>query len=174
MEERTIKEKLKKIQELVQRGEAGEQENAKVLMDRLLKEYGLSLEDLTDTGLVNAVKFPYADDIERRLLMQIYSKVTNSDKIQVVNKGGVLLLLMTRLQEEQMKDMFAIYRKAWQEESNMFFSAFIQKNELFPNALPETDTPEDFESLSKLVNMMRSVNKVATPRQNNLLTKDLF
>jgi hypothetical protein len=171
MEEHLIKNKLNKIQALVLRGEAGEQENAIVLMEKFLKEYNLSLEDLTNTEQVKAVKLPYADDFERRILMQIYGKVLNTDKVQVINKEGNIVFLLTRFQEEQMRDLFRVYSKAWKEEVEMFFSAFVQKNEIFPETPPESDTPDDFESLTKLVNMMRTVKKVGNPEHENLLTE---
>jgi len=173
MNEHSIKDKLTKIQSLALRGEAGEQENAIALMERLMKEYDLSPEDLTDTKHLNVIRFPIADEFERRLLMQIYGKVVNTDKIQSKVKEGYLFVLLTRFQEEQMKDLFRIYSKAWQEESNMFFSAFIQKNELYPDLAPAPDNEDDYESLTKLVNMMRSVKKVNNPQRKNLLAKPL-
>ena len=171
MEDQSFRERLKKIQELVQRGEAGEQQNASALMDRLLKEHGLILEDLTDIKQLNPVMFPYADYFERRILLQLYGKVMNTDKVQFTNNDNQLLFLLTRFQEIQMKDLFRIYCKAWKEEAEIFFSAFVQKNEIFPNTPPEADSKEDFETLSRLVNLMRSVKKADVLPQTNKITE---
>ncbi len=174
MEENSIKEKLIKILELVQRGEAGEQDNARVLLDRLLLEHNLTLNDLLHNEKTALSKFDYTDNYEKKLILQIIAKVTNRDSFKIVYRGNKAWTNLTRLQEEEVKDQFKIYLKAWQEESDIFFSAFVQKNGIFPDALSEVGTLDDFDSLSRLVNMMRSVNKVDLARQNNLLTKDLF
>jgi hypothetical protein len=51
------------------------------------------------------------------------------------------------------------------------FSAFIQKNELFPDTPPEQDSPDDtFESVSRLINMMRTVEKIENPQLKKSIT----
>jgi hypothetical protein len=168
----SIKQKLNKIQELVERGEAGEQENARVLYERLLLEYNLTPDDLINTEQTLLVMFEYSDSYEKKLLSQIIAKVLNTDSIKIAFRGNQALIQLTRIEEEEVKELLTIYRSAWQEESNMFFSAFVQKNEIFPETTPEADE-DDYETFTKLVNMMRSVKKVTNPQRKNLLAKPL-
>lgn len=64
--------KLSKIYELVNRGEGGEKEAAKLALDRLIKKHNLSDMDI-ETILLKKYVFKYSNDLEIWLFSQIHS-----------------------------------------------------------------------------------------------------
>jgi len=68
-------ELLKKLKALAERGESGERENAAAQLEKLLKKYGISEEEL-ERDAEKRCFFKYSQETERRLLMQIVYSVT--------------------------------------------------------------------------------------------------
>lgn len=76
----SIKNKLKKLLALAERGMQGEAENARRLLEKLCKEYGVSMDELLDE---NQVKYHFFEvgrnKIYLDLFAQCYYKVANAD-----------------------------------------------------------------------------------------------
>ena len=53
----SIKNKLKKLLALAERGVQGEAENARKLLEKLCKEYGVSMEELLDENQLKFYRF---------------------------------------------------------------------------------------------------------------------
>lgn len=147
-------ELLKKIKALAERGVGGEKETAQVLLDRLMKKYGVTELDL-ETERVETAWFRYHDEFERRILNQIIYMVTGKVSFGCVGahterprkKRGVDCTAAERLEIEANYNFFLAAAK---EELEIFLSAFAATNKLYPspdkNTLPESDdelTPEE-------------------------------
>lgn len=65
-----IKNKIAKVYELVKRGEQGERQAAEKALDRLLKKYNLSAEEIAKIHL-KMYKFKYTSDLDKMLLCQL-------------------------------------------------------------------------------------------------------
>lgn len=68
-------EKIKKIKALADRGVGGEKTTAQATLERLMQEHGITEADL-EVERVETVFFPYHDELERRILIQIIFSVT--------------------------------------------------------------------------------------------------
>lgn len=65
-----IRDKIAKVYELVKRGEQGEQQAAEKALERLLKKYNLSPDQVAKIHL-KMYRFKYATDLDKRLLLQL-------------------------------------------------------------------------------------------------------
>ena len=73
----SIKSKILKLKALAERGERGEAINAQRLLDKLLRQYGITLEDVIEnTEEKKWYKFACRKKYEQKLLHQCYSKTS--------------------------------------------------------------------------------------------------
>lgn len=77
--------KLAKIYELVNRGEGGEKEAAKLALDRLIKKHNLSEMDI-ETILMKKYCFKYSNDLEIWLFQRILSYFFPSKSFELIKR----------------------------------------------------------------------------------------
>lgn len=131
----TIVNRLKKIAMLAKRGVAGEQENAVRMLDDLLHQHGLTLEDVLDSGSEKKeYTISYKTRWEKRLLFQIYGKVTGKNAVDFRRQRGAtkLMFTLTATQHIDFMMMYDAYRPALEEEMKTLFTAFLSKHDIFP------------------------------------------
>ena len=137
---------LKKVYALAMQGVGGEQENAKMILDKLLKKYSMSIEQLQeefdDEKIIDVdIKTPTAD--EAKILVQIAYKVTNSsDNCYDIYRCGkrvkkVVRVKCTPKQEIELRFLYDFYRSLWFEERKFLLRAFVQKHALFGHEMDE-------------------------------------
>lgn len=135
-------EKLKKIKALADRGDRGEKESAKALLEKLMQEHGITEADL-EVERVETVFFPYHDELERRILIQVIFSVTGKSAFGCVGaasgrkrkKYGADCTAAQRLEIEFNHKFFY---EAAKKEFEVFLYAFYMKNGIFP---PESEVP---------------------------------
>lgn len=71
-------DRLKKLRALALRGVGGEKEQAQAILDKLIKKYDVSFDEL-DEDAVNEYIFEYHGKEQERLLLQTFAKVTNGE-----------------------------------------------------------------------------------------------
>lgn len=111
-------ELLKKIKALAERGVGGEKDSAQVLLDCLMKKYGVTESDL-EAERVETAWFRYHDEFERRILNQIIYMVTGKVSFGCVGtyterprkKRGVDCTAAERLEIEANYSFFSCRRK---------------------------------------------------------------
>lgn len=143
-------ELLKKIKALADRGVDGERESAQTLLARLMEQYGISETDLEEERRETAW-FRYSQETERRLLNQIIYMVTGRTGFGCVGaysgrkrkETGVDCTAAERLEIEA---NYAFFKEAMKKELEIFYSAFANKNNLFPPA--DKVKPRSIEELS--------------------------
>lgn len=143
-------ELLKKIKALADRGVDGERENAQTLLTRLMEQYGISETEIEEERRETAW-FPYSQETERRLLNQIIYMVTGAGGFGCVGeysgrkrkKKGTECTAAERLEIEA---NYAFFKEAMKKELEIFYSAFANKNNLFPPA--DKVKPRSIEELS--------------------------
>jgi hypothetical protein len=134
MEKAKIIERLKKIQELAERGVGGEKESAMRMYQELKAKYSIEEEDIK-TDEIKKRWFPYEDNLESDLLTQIFYKVTGSARYFIpADKGDKTCGCMcTEVEAAEIELLFAFYNAQLKEELNAFMLAFRSKNYLFPD-----------------------------------------
>src|SRR5690606_26327674 len=65
-----IKDRLAKVLELVNRGSEGEKQNAQMALERLMKKYNISMEEL-ETIHLKMYRFKYATSLDLKLFQQL-------------------------------------------------------------------------------------------------------
>lgn len=143
-------ELLKKIKALAERGVDGERESAQTLLARLMEQYGISETEIEEERRETAW-FPYSQETERRLLNQIIYMVTGAGGFGCVGeysgrkrkKMGTECTAAERLEIEA---NYAFFKEAMKKELEIFYSAFANKNNLFPPA--DKVKPQSIEELS--------------------------
>ena len=80
------KERLKKLYALALRGVGGEKVQAQAILDKLLKKYAMTLDDLDDE-VIQEYDLEYHGKEQDRILMQTAYKVTDDKNAFVFEKG---------------------------------------------------------------------------------------
>jgi len=167
-ERERLLEKMEALKALAERGVGGEKVNAEERLRYLMQKHCISEEELEDAG-VRTYWIAFKTDFERRLLHQLaymhlgsghafgcVGKYTNRPR----KKVGVEC---TPAQYIEIEADFAFYRVAMAEEMDIFYSAFLQKNYLFPppelvdHRLNDDDDDIDIEKLAKIQAMMQGI-----------------
>lgn len=129
-------QKVKKIQALAERGDRGEKESAAALLERLMKQHGISETELEEDRRELAW-FRYKTPLEHRLLNQVIFAVTGRAASGCVGaytgrtrkKSGIECTAAERLEIEF---SFEFYKAALEKELDRFYIAFIQKTSYSP------------------------------------------
>lgn len=144
-----IYEKAHKLKALAERGEAGERENAMELLVQFLESNGHTLADMEAKEMeVIEWKYIYEDDTERRLLSQaaawagvdlyVYGykglRKGSKDGRTRIAKGTVVAI-------ENMKLHFFAWLDALKTEFEVTLTAFIHKNNIFPEPSDTEERP---------------------------------
>lgn len=127
---------LRKLKALADRGAGGEKENAAALLEKLMQKYGISEAEL-ERERVQDYFFPYSQETERRLLIQLVYMVTGEAGCECVGtysgrKRKKVGATCTAAQRLEIEAYFAFYGEAMKKELETFYSAFISKNDLYP------------------------------------------
>lgn len=131
-----LEEKLKKLLTLAERGIDGEKDNARELLEILLKKHGLTIEDIEQEDRYMFM-FGYEGETQKQLLGQVISKVLeleaeDMDRIREKADQNALGAEMTRGQMVEVDFVFRVYREAMQEELKLFLLAFVSRHGLVP------------------------------------------
>ena len=169
MDKESIIEKLRKIKALAENGVGGEVVAAQEALERLLKEYGLTWEDISDDKR-QQYDFKYSNEREMALMMQVIVHLFGS-KSHVFKTGRfnrkakIVFLEMTKVEYLDMKDMWDYYRREWKKylEKGMkeLLSAYILKFDLYditPNPEDRPSEKLDFETMMRIRMMSEGVD----------------
>ena len=164
-----LRERIRKIQALAERGVGGEKETAEKKLKSLLAANNMTEEDLVEEE-THYYLFSYSGgEYRKKLLGQIIYKVLGHEQpIRLYhskgtrNKYGVYC---TPAQKIEIDLDFEFYCNIFEKEIDIFLTAFIQKQELFPQDCP-TDhidlndmTPEQKNELRKMRAFANSIDK---------------
>lgn len=155
-------ERLKKLYALALRGVGGEKEQAAAILEKLVKKYGVSMEDL-DEEIVREHEFSFHGEKEERLLRQISYKVTNDrnrfHNLVYISSGRrcrtACCIECTEAQKIEIEFLFDFYKKLWEREVEAMFKAYIHKHALFGDLKPGEKgselTAEEWEKMQALL-----------------------
>ena len=144
-------ELAKKLQALAVRGVGGEQMNAKEKLSALMAKHNISLDDL-DEDKVRYYAFDYTEDRNSfKMLIHVLTLVLNEKPVRYgrdkQNPNAFPYRIFVRCSLSQSMEVeikYNIYYKALQDEIDILYTAFIEKNYIFPSFL----TPGNMHDLS--------------------------
>lgn len=169
----SIKAKLRKLQALAEKGYEGEARNAKLLLDRLCKQYGVSLEDILDQEKKNRYRFEIGKGkIWLDLFMQCYANVTGNHELRYVRETSSIIrgVELTAYQFAEISNLFfwhkANLKKDIEQTQRLVFEAYVQKHRIFRDRSNDTEDAEeeqnskpiDLAHLRAIVAMMGTLN----------------
>lgn len=102
------KERLKKLYALALRGVGGEKVQAQAILEKLLKKYAISLEEL-DEQAVNEYHLEYHGKEQEKLLKQTIYKVTDDSRSffnLCYTASGLLQMMCSRRYEHRRKSPY--------------------------------------------------------------------
>lgn len=168
----SIKTKVLKLQVLVERGERGEAEKAKRLIDKLLSKHGLSLEWILNEGEEKKwYQFRYERKWQANLLHQCYYKIANVNEVEYFQRKGYISYELTAYQYAEISNLFEWHKRQLGKELKQMeedmFSAYANKHQIFSDVEEpqEAVTAEDIRKALKLRRMMDELEDVSYIRQ---------
>lgn len=166
MDKEALLRRIKKVRELATRGEHSEKEAAEKMLKRLMKKHNITEAELSQEKL-KTVFFPYHTEEERRLLSQIIYAVTGCSAYGCIGtytgrKRKKVGVDCTEGERIEIEASFEFYNAALKEEYEFFFTAFVNKNDIFPppDKMAERDgqqkeiTRAEAFKLSQMMNAM--------------------
>lgn len=155
-----LEERLKKLLKLSERGIDGEKEAATKILNNLMKKYNITEEQLKSKS-VDWYKFRVYNDWEMKLLFQtIYKVLGYGNDYRYIKKSKTTYLFELTLEESiEIEYIFSIYKQDLKKEFDLFYRAFISKNNIFPaNApKPSDDEPIDYKKAIKMQSFMSGI-----------------
>ena len=152
------KELLKKVYALAERGERGEKEAARYMLEKLLEKYDIDEVELADEER-QIHWFTCKDDQERTLFYQVCYKVGKDlrgyRKTRGQGKNSQKGVECTKAEALQIEIEYEFYKALWREERDFMLRAFIQKHHIFydgPDAPVGQDMdPEEYRRMTMLM-----------------------
>lgn len=159
------KERLKKLYALAMRGVGGEKQTAQAILEKLLKKYAVSLDDL-DEDIVSEYQLEYHGEDQERLLKQTVYKVTDNENAFYSlywTRGEecqtILGVQCTAAQKLEIEFLFDFYTRVWEKEREALFHAFVQKHKIFGKLKNrEEGMVLSDEELEKMCALMRGLS----------------
>lgn len=135
-ERERLLEKIRRVQALAERGVDGEKESATTVLERLMKQYGIDEAEISEERREKAW-FRYKTELERKLLIQVIYTVTGKVGFGCVGaytgrKRKEVGIECTAAERLEIEISFEFYNAAMQKELERFYSAFLIKNNIFP------------------------------------------
>lgn len=165
----SIKSKILKLKALAERGERGEAINAQRLLDKLLGQYGLTLDDVIEkTEERKWYKFACRKKYEQKLLHQCYFKVLNKSEVSYSKGRCGIYYRLTAYEFAELSNLYDWHKAQLNKEiSRMiddFTSAYIIKHKITSDDYGDNSdddgkplTKEDLERISRITKLMYQV-----------------
>ena len=133
-----LKELLKKLKTLSERGVGGEKDTAKKKFEKLLADNGLTERDLIDDE-PRYYLFSYQGQLKLILLQQCIYKTLGAGSFQTYKTKGTrnkIGAYCTPAQKVEIDLDFQFYSALFDEEADALMTAFIAKQDIYPEDVP--------------------------------------
>lgn len=171
-----IIDKLKKLLALAERGERGEADNARRLLEAELRRHGLTLEDICADNRRTRM-FKYNSNEERGLLIQVLVNYlgSKSDAFceSTYNKRKKQVYIdLTDMEYIDISNMYDFYKAQFKKERKRLLHdmivAFVQKHSLYdstPSERPDDDREIDWDELKRILALSSTMEDVTFRKQ---------
>lgn len=165
----SVKVKLKKLLALAERGVQGEAENVRRLLEKLCKEYGISIEELLDENKKEWHIFDVGKDkTYKDLFSQCYFSIVNENSMpyKSVSRSKIAIELIA-MQYAELVSLYewhkANFIKDLEDLKENILLAYCWKHSLYSKKESDDDksselSPEDIERLWKIMRLQYSLN----------------
>jgi len=155
---------LMKVKKLASHGIDGEKENAKVMLNKLLKKYNISEYDLEDDPFVIAFVKKPKKGLQHKLFWQLYFKLYPKKQIEgnVYIAGNKYEMHVPLTFKIEFLEAYDFYWKALNEDLDTFYYAFLNKNKLLVDNDSETKTElnsEEVDKIKKVIGMSQYIDE---------------
>lgn len=133
----SIREKLRKLQVLAERGENGEARNARAAIERLCRQYGISVGELMEDEKRRYRFSIGGTKVLKDLFWQCYCKVLNTDKLRYWKTPfhSEVELELTRLQYVELSSLWDWHEEHFKTElektKQALLISYIRKHGLY-------------------------------------------
>lgn len=169
-----VLELLKKLKALAEKGVGGEKENAADKLQKLMDKHNITWDMLND-DVKKRKEFKIHKDDET-FFFQVVSSVVGNTKYQSYRgeerkAKRRYIFDLTDVEFIEISTKFEFYLKKYKEDLKIFYSAFIQKNELYRKQTDEEKeerkplTPEEKEELWRMMQMMSGMKRHQLQKQ---------
>lgn len=171
-----IIDKLKKLLALAERGERGEADNARRLLEAELRRHGLTLEDICSDSK-RARMFKYNSNEERGLLIQVLvnylgSKSDAFSESTYNKRKRQVYIDLTDMEYIDISNMYDFYKTQFKKERKRLLHdmilAFVQKHSLYdstPSERPDDDREIDWDELKRILALSSTMEDVTFRKQ---------
>lgn len=159
-----ILELVKKLKALAERGIGGEKVNAEEQLKKLIEKYNINLSDLDEPILQYRIfKFDEKDEFHKKFVRQIILSVIGLKEFYysglIHNNWAVEI---DDIQFIEISEKLDFYWPIFKSDLEIFYTAFVQKNELTVDVdedkIPKF-TDEELEKLHKAFRLMQNMQK---------------
>ena len=167
-----IRELLRQVKALADSGATeGERAAASNKLKVLMEKYNVSVAELTSEEITEHIlQFRFKNIAERLIACQVYYWIINdkekSEFWVFKNKRG-FGYQATKLQDMRLQEEIPYYIRAFRKQQRDFASAFIQSNDLFPDADRLSDlsglTQEQIEHMMRVAAMAQGIKPTPKP-----------
>lgn len=156
-------DKLRKLLALARGGVGGEKQNAESLLADFMRRNGIRMEELYDEARTLHWFKPkkLAGNLGTRLLVQVTIAVCGKRQFWE-NKAfkGQLGIEVTAIEKVEIEFRYAIYHAALKEELNRFYTAFVNKHDIFSPDIEPSSQQLSAEEARQLAFAMASMKHV--------------
>lgn len=161
----TIKEKLRKIKALADKGIDFEAKAAQFQLEKLLSKYNLSIEDIFDE--TKKPRMFKVRNLEKRLFIQNVAAVIGNRWREIYyynGKPSEKYIEMTDQEFVDFEQQFSFHRKQLKKECKKAFDelikAYCYKHDLFNKDISKDDRQESIMSLDDYFSILQVVEKL--------------
>jgi len=148
----------KKIQSLVEKGVGGEKKAAEKALEKLMKKYGFTLDDLSSE--TNDYHFFKVQSKDRQFFSQIAATILGKDVFLLEDRFNkkCLVIKTTKAFAIEIKHKFEFYLRAYNEDLKIFYRAFLIKNNLIVQS-DEVASPEQIAKHYEAYKLSKGLEK---------------
>lgn len=169
--DKKLERRLHKLLALAERGVDGEKETATRMLNNLLSKHGLTVDDLggehREFHWLKYGKGPFA----KKLMSQIMRSVAH-DGSAFTSPGWPRAIggELTQAEAVEVELKFSVYKRSFNDELELFYSAFIHKHRIFPEPSGDEDSAdtelsdEERARLKRMFSWMETMNSVDVHR----------
>lgn len=169
-------ELAKKLKALAERGVGGEKENAEAMLKSFMLKHGLRMEDI-DGEKIDKYFFKIEKTLSR-LFQQIVARVNKDIKvyanipvktIKQYKLKGNFFIECTVAEYVEIEAMYSFYKVLYAAELKVFYSAFVQANDLGVRTTTTKTTndltPEEYKEWKRVSDMASKIKSESFRKQ---------
>lgn len=169
-----IKKKLQKILALAENGSAGEQDNARNMLQELLRKYNITIDDIACEVEKTYIFYKINNKMEFDLWSQVIFKVRNVSSFYYTDlKGGKYATKCTEAERIEIENQFGFHKRLFRNEykkqlknlQDELLSAYVNKHNLYGDCPDEEQDnqekqhPIDLEKLQRILAYKRNLSE---------------